>query len=422
MDPTSLRIESDGIPGQAARGVLGAMILDPNALALSLPLLRDDAMVGSEGLVLRAIRALAGRNQSVNSLSVHEQLKRHADLEAAGGAGFISDLTMQACSMSFHEAYIEAVNDAAALRALKLALLELLGKMEDEDPTTLIDMAEERIMAVRDGAVATNATEMLGSILSRVSFGQHGIETGMRPYDRHTGGLIPRQLVVVGARPGVGKTAFGLGIADHLAENKIPTLFFSLEMDRREISERLVAFHGVTLGDVRYGTPRAAEVASQLLTRPLWINDTSSPTVLDIKAAIHRARPKPRVVIVDYLQLVRPLGRHNNRAEAVDGIARALKTMAGQLEVPIIALAQLNRGVEGRGKDARPMLSDLRESGGIENHADVVVLLHRPKLYEAGNTEAELLLAKNRQGPTRGGKLAFLPDHAQFSDLYVEDE
>ena len=408
----------------AMRSVLGAMILDVNAAAIGLSALRPDAMIGGLAIVLGAMRKMYERSIPIDSLTLCAALEGSGDLERAGGPVVISHLLEYAGALVNIEQRCEIVNNEAVARALRKGCLETLRDLEPGGCAApeALDEAEARILAIRDSHQKLEM-ESLGVVLGRLKIGgRTGVQYGYRSLDWATGGAHRGQFIAVGARPGIGKTALGVCIAYHAAQAGHDVVFFSLEMEPAEIGERFVAVQGtVGLTAVRHGGVEVENAKLALSRLPVWILHVPRPTITDLRAALRRKRIPTSLVIVDYLQLVKPAERYESRHEAVELTARGLKWMATEFGVPVVGLAQLNRGLEEGGKARRPVLSDFRE-GAIENDADVVIFVHRPKYYERGSTQAELVLAKQRQGPTLGCPVHFDGRYAAFYDLMGEAE
>jgi replicative DNA helicase len=412
---------------QSMRGILAAMLMDPDARAIALAELRPDAMDGRQGekLILDGLRRLELKAKPVDMITLATDLRDAGTLDLAGGAPAIGELYeyVAAIPLSNLEHHCRIVNGSATRRALRAACQKTLTATEDptNSAAELLDRAEADVLSVRDAHV-TARFETIGQVLSGMTLGerkQGGLHVGYRRFDGLTGGIAAGNLVVLGARPGIGKTSLATCMAVRIAATE-PVKFFSLEMDKSEIAERVLALHGPTLGDVRRGLVSEQTVLDAARLN-LSIVHQSRPTLLDLRAALRRERDKPALVIVDYLQLVHVVGRFDTRAAAVEAVAEGLKAMAMELSVPVLALAQLNRGVEGdRGKPRRPVMSDLRESGGIENHADIIAFLHRPNYYEAQKShETELYVAKNRMGPLGKVSMEFIKQHASFEEVLI---
>lgn len=382
---------------RAARGIVAAMMIDPLAIPLAAAALRDDAMVGGLAKVYGAIRAIDARGDGVDLLAVAAELERRGEIDGVGGYAALAGLVEYVSPRSNIEAHAALVNEAATARALKRALLESLAEVENPvSVADALDSAERRIMAVRDKRARTTI-EPVGSILDRMlAEPRYGVRIGFPRIDDATHGLRGGQLIVLGARPGVGKTAMACRIANNVAMDGGDVWFFSIEMTETEIAQRLVALHGVGMGWARDESSASARDAVARL--PIRIVSESGPTVTDMRALLRR-HGAGALVIVDYLQIIHPGGRFDSRAQAIDEITVGLKRMAREFEVPVLALAQLNRAMEAGGKIRRPMLSDLRESGSIEAHADVILFVHREKYYDPENNAADGIIAKQRQGP-----------------------
>jgi replicative DNA helicase len=327
------------------------------------------------------------------------------------------------CPLESLETLVEYVNDAARKDDLVVALSETLTDSRRPGSTiSLLDGLDRRLAGLRTDSVKAELISIGDAIMAAMTQTNSGLPSGFSHFDRQTGGLHPGNLVVIGARPGVGKTALGVAIADRVARSGKWVGIFSLEMTASEICHRLMALHGVTMQEAKDLRGAAREAGDSVGRLPLKITDHRSTGVVNIRASARKS--KIDLVIVDYLQLVKPERIYKNRSEAIDEVCVGLKHTARELGIPIIALAQMNRSVEDRSSAktmARPRLSDLRESGGIENNADVVALLHREKYYDPTDNSAELLIAKNRQGPRFRTQLTFSKDHATFTETFERE-
>lgn len=402
---------------RAVWGILGAALMDEGLMLTALGKLRPDAMVGKERLVLDGLRAVAYRGATPSLVVVVGELERLGTLQQVGGGAALSRLLEYATVATNFDAMLGIVNDEAIARAVKHAaedaLLQLGAGMNGPEA---LDDCEARLLAIRREASAVEPRS-IGEILLEMREGTTaGVKTGFRTLDWATGGLRPGTLSVIGARPGVGKTALITAIADHVLAEGGAVAFFSLEMPERQIMERWAARRGAVLAEILRGGSAIDEARGRLEKLPLTIIPPGEPSLLSLRARLRRMSPKPALVVVDYLQLLEPCRQMRNRYELVDQATLELRQqVAREFQVPVLAAAQLNRAMEREHRLRPPRLSDLRESGGIENHADLIALLHRPK----GGTP-QLAIEKNRYGPDQVGcDLHFERERATYFD--VED-
>jgi len=364
---------------------------------------------------------------------VYESLEKAAEAEQAGGMAYLGEIANNTPSAATIKRYAESVRERAILRRLIGVANELLAGCFNPGVRTwqeLVGAAEAAILAAMDrhagepASLAEAFAEAMTYIDTRGEAG--GLATGFRDFDGITGGLEPGQFVIVAARPSVGKTVFGCNVADHVARTGGAVLFLTLEMTRPEIGQRILAARsGVPVHAMRSGTKDREDwrrMAGELPAadrQRLWIDDTPAVTVSHVRAKARRLKRKAGgldLIVIDYLQLMRGTG--DNRTQEIGSISRALKTLAKELHVPIIALAQLNRSVEGR-MDKRPLMSDLRDSGELEQDADIVAMLHREEIYSdqpEWQGLAEILIRKNRNGPTGDLNLNYNPEQMRFTD------
>lgn len=382
--------------------------------------------------IFRHIALLAGAGKSVDVVTVFESIERSNEADQTGGLGYLGEIANATASAANIRRHAEIVRERAVLRQLVLIGDQIAGNAMNPAGRSAEQIASEAeaqfsvlldTQADEPASMADAFGEAMRYIDGRGE--TSGLATGFRDLDGMTGGLEPGQLIVIAARPSVGKTALGLNIADHVASNGGAALFFSLEMSRREVAMRLLAGRtGVSMHAMRSGTLDQAEwnqmskATAKATTLRLFIDDKPAIGVAYIRARAKRMhrRHSLRLIVVDYLGLMR--GSGENRTQEIGGISRGLKALAKELQVPIIALAQLNRGVEAR-TDKRPLMSDLRDSGEIEQDADIVAMLHREAIYTQA-TEwagvAELLIRKNRNGPIGDILLSWFPNETRFTD------
>jgi replicative DNA helicase len=444
------------LPGDAAmpqdvaaeRSVLSAMMLSEDVLQECLIALQpDDFYLHANRQIFMSMREMFDHNEPVDPISLSDHLKSAGELERIGGASYLVELGSNSLALASWRHHTSMLKRDATLRELISASARIQAMAFDapQDSREVVDYAEKQIFDVTGRDVHDNA-ERLADIMSELydqldemsksSEDVFGVKTGFRGIDEALQGLRSGQMVVVGARPGVGKTSFALNLCINMAKEGASVVFFSLEMSKIEIAQRLLsATAGVPLSDIRGARIQDSqwvtliEATSQLSDYDVMIDDTAGTTITEIRAKARRLLrdKKNGVVILDYLQLVSPpAGRYraDSRATEVSEMSRGLKVMAKDLEVPVIALSQLNRTVEGRtGK--RPQLSDLRESGAIEQDADIVILLDRSSTQEEGEREdrpdwgiTQFNIAKNRSGPLATVDLTFLANSTKFVEVY----
>jgi replicative DNA helicase len=392
--------------------------------------------------IFQSITALYERGHPVDLVMLAEELKSRKHIEDIGGYGYLGELWDAAPTAANAEYYAKIVRDKAIIRHLIHASNEILRDAYDQamPAEDLLEGAERKVLDIAEMGI-TGQTFTLAQAISeaydRIDTRQQpdqtsisGLPTGFVDLDGMTAGLQNSELIILAARPSHGKTALALNIARHVAvEEGHPVFFVSLEQSRIELAERLlcsqakVDSHKLRKGHLSSEDNRKLiDAAGYLRPSKLFIDDTAGQGMLRIAANARRLklREKIRLVVIDYLQLIEPDNRRDSRQEQVAHISRRLKFLARELQIPVLALAQVNRSSEDR-QDHRPRLADLRESGSIEQDADTVMLLHRPEMYEPGQYEGvlEVLVAKQRNGPTGEIKLTFLKQFMRFEN-YVE--
>lgn len=427
---------------EAEQAVLGGLMIDAAAFDKIDGLIAEaDFFRRDHRTIFSAIAMLAGRGQSVDVVTVAEHLDARGELEEVGGLAYLGGIAGNTPSAANIKSYAGIVRRKATLRAMMdaAASLHMAAADEDAEAATNVLADAENALAALSGSLAGGGepvrfqdavADVLHDVEERRQNGGRlsGLLTGFRKFDDMTGGLEPGQLIIVAARPSVGKSAFACCIADHVSRHGGAVLFHTLEMSTREIAQRIVAYRsGVSVAAMRGGTSdnrawdRMGEVLKGSASDLLFIDEAPAVAVAQVRArakAIKR-RHGLALIVVDYLQLIRGIGA--KRADEVGSVSRGLKALAKELHVPIIALAQLNRESEQR-ENKRPLLSGLRDSGEIEQDADIVAMLHREEMYdkEKKNEQwrdlAELLIRKNRNGPTGDCWLKFEPALTQFSD------
>ena len=409
----------------AERSILGAILLDNHALNPAVEKLKtDDFFLDPHRRIFERMIALAEAQQAIDLVTLTEDLHRSGGLEAAGGAAYLAQLVDGVPRISNIEHYARIVKEKSMLRNLAHTALAIQERAlaAEEDADAILDNAESSIFELADDRIRAGLIGVKDLVrdnwtrIEKVFMGGRqitGLATGYPELDRETAGLQPSELIILAARPSMGKTALALNIAENVAvRNRQTVAVFSLEMSKESLLLRLLASHAhvdahkFRTGFVKHDDwARVSASLGELADAPLWIDDSASASVLEMAAKARRlARDKNlALVVVDYLQLVTARGRFGNRNEEVSSISRALKAMAKELKVPVLVLSQLTRGPE---KDKRdPQLADLRESGAIEQDADVVLFINRPDFFnkeapEEDRNKTKLIIGKQRNGPT----------------------
>lgn len=438
---------------EAEISVLGGMLMDSDAVAKAVELV-DESMFYREAnrRVFRAMARLFQRGAVLDPVTVSEELKNTDELESVGGMAYLAELLDSVPTAANIEYHARIVRERALLRRLIEAASQVIRDAYEVGEKTveeILDEAEQRVFQVaqsheREGFVWIK--KILYSAFEQIEKWQAaqggitGIPTGFADLDDKTGGFQRGDLTILAARPSMGKTSLVTGMALHAAiANQTPVALFSLEMSKDQIVQRMLCHEAlVDLGSLRRGRlsdddfVRLAQAAGHLNTAPIWVDDNGSLTVLEMRAKARRLKadqPNLGLVIVDYIQLMGSNGRSENRQQEVSEISRGLKMLAKELEVPIIALSQLSRAPEQR-TDHRPQLADLRESGSLEQDADLVMFLYRPERYmteleaeEQGIVgQSELIIAKQRNGPTGMVNLYFRKASTRFESMTRHDD
>ncbi|MDA8551908.1 replicative DNA helicase [Aquiluna sp.] len=426
---------------EAEQSTLGGMLLSQEAVADVLEVVSGvDFYAPKHELIFIAVVTLFGRGEPTDVIAVTDYLNKEGNLLKAGGADYLHSLTSFVPTAANASYYGKIVADKAILRRLidagtRIAQsgYESQGEVED-----LVNQAQSEIFQVATQSTKEDYVGLSESIdvaIRDIEMAQNrggeltGISTGFSNLDAYTHGLHPGQLVIVAARPSVGKSTFALDMARNAAikQNK-PTIFFSLEMGRSEIAMRMLsAQSGIYLQSMRKGTlnegdwAKLAGVRGQINDAPLFIDDSPNMSLVEIRAKCRRLAQQVdlKMVVIDYIQLMSSGKKVESRQQEVSEFSRALKLLAKELNIPVVALSQLNRQAE-QSKDKRPELSHLRESGSLEQDADVVVLLHREGIFERDHPkagEADLILAKQRNGPTGTVTVAFQGQYSRFANM-----
>jgi replicative DNA helicase len=448
--PRHLRAASSGprVPPhnlEAEESVLGAMLLSSDATAAAVEICSpDDFYKPAHGHIFAAIAALFARGEPVDAVTVTDELNRSGLMEVVGDPGVLLSLQISTPSTANALHYARIVEEHALLRRLVglAGQIAEIGYSVPEDVAGAVDEAERLVFDVGERRTADTLVplkDLLGPSLDRIEeIAAHsgtvtGVATGYNDLDHILAGLQASSLTIVGARPAMGKTSLALGMLAHVGiELQRPALLFSLEMSHLELTQRLLSSEArVDAQRMRTGRlqdadwVRVSNSLSRLSNAPIFIDDNPNLTVMDIRGRARRLKKVQgdlALVVVDYLQLMTGRVRAENRQVEVAEISRGLKILARELECPVVALSQLSRGLEAR-QDKRPMLSDLRESGSLEQDADVVLFIYREEAYDPEGTAldrrgmAEVIVAKHRNGPTGKADLAFLSQYARFDNI-----
>ena len=437
---------SGKIPPQnldAEKSLLGAILIDEEVLADAAEITHaSDFYDKNHGLIFGGMMRLFEKHKPVDLLTLTDELKRKDELELIGGSAYLTELTNYVPTAAHAAAYAEMVAQAAVRRRLIKASSDISELGYDESTTTqeLLEKAEAELFSVSDQSTKQDLVSLESILtdsfdrieeLSKNKGSLRGIRTGYRDLDNMTAGLQKSDLIILAARPAMGKTTLVTNLAYNVATiEKKPVLFFSLEMSKEQLVDRMLAdASGVDSWNIRTGNlsdndfAKLSEAMGEMAEAPIYIDDTPGLSVLEMRTKARRLAHENQLglIIVDYLQLMQANGNHNgNRVQEVSEISRGLKLIARELDVPLIALSQLSRSVESRTPPI-PQLADLRESGSIEQDADIVSFIYRPGYYESDNPEVQnitdLIIAKHRNGPVGKVQLYFHPERLRFMSL-----
>ena len=433
---------------EAEQAVLGAILIDPKCLnEVAVGLSPEYFYLQQHKEIYSAIATMFELSQTVDFVSLLERLKRDGIYDEAGGKAYLTQLVQTVSTSANIQSHIEIIKERYYARSLMNAAQDIIRDINDgeTDSGKLIDNAEQSIYAIRQGREVSGLTHIKSVIetetydrLNKMSNPETradyiGIPTGIGSLDKVIGGLYKSDLIILGARPGMGKTAFALNIVRNVAINSGKTVcFFSLEMSRDQLAQRMLSSEaGIPSEHLRSGEleddewTRLAMAGDNLSKANIFFDETSNITVPEMKAKLRRM-PKVDLVVVDYLGLMKSSRNIDNRVQEVSEITRNLKIMAKDLKVPVIACAQLSRGTETKGKSHKPALSDLRDSGSIEQDADIVLFLYRDTYYDNEKAEdedrsdpnkSECIVAKNRHGGLGTVDLFFDGQYTRFTSL-----
>jgi len=428
---------------EAEQSVLGGILLDNQALNAAQEILSDsDFYSDAHKKIFRAMQDLADRGEPVDLITLSDHLRDKKQLDQVGGAAYLASLVDSVPSAANISYYAKIVREKAILRSLISSATDILTKSYEQasEVDDSLDEAEHAIFEISQNKIRRSFYPLKEIIkdsfrtIERLYESKElitGVPTGFDKFDELTSGLQRSDLIIIAGRPSMGKTAFALNIARHAAvESNIPVAIFSLEMSKEQIAMRLLSSTAKVdsqrirkgfLGEMDW--PKLTNAAGLLSEAPLFIDDTPALTVLEMKAKSRRLKAEHGLglIIIDYLQLMRGTAYRESREQEISEISRSLKALAKELNVPVIALSQLNRKVEDR-TNRRPQMADLRESGAIEQDADVIVFIYRDEVYNKSEDNpkkgiAEIIIAKQRNGPISTVELAFLEKYTSFENL-----
>ncbi|MFL6154307.1 MAG: replicative DNA helicase [Ornithinibacter sp.] len=424
---------------QAEQSVLGSMLINKDAIADCLEAVKaHDFYRPAHELIFDAVLDLFGRGEPADAITVADELGKRGDLTRVGGQAYLHQLIQSVPTAANAGYYAEIVHERAVLRRLVEAGTRIvqMGYAQGEgDIDDIVNRAQAEVYSVaekRGGEDYNVLGDLLNETMEEIEAASGrtddlvGVPTGFIELDQLTNGLHPGQMIVVAARPAVGKSTLGIDIARAAAiKHNMAAAVFSLEMSRTEITMRILSAEAtIQLQDLRKGLKnqdqwtKLARIMGKISNAPLFIDDSPNMSLMEIRAKCRRLKQQHnlRLVVIDYLQLMTSGKKVESRQQEVAEFSRALKLLAKELEVPVIAISQLNRGPEQR-TDKRPQMSDLRESGSIEQDADVVILLHRDRSDPERDGEADIIVAKHRNGPTKDIILAFQGHYSRFNNM-----
>ena len=444
-DTDGMRLPPHSVESEQA--VLGGLMLDATSWDGVADIIRaGDFYRRDHQLIFDAIAELVESQHPCDAVTVSERLSGRGLIDEVGGLGYLARLTRDTPSALNVRAYAAIVRDHALLRLLVQASGEIASsalETRGRAPGELVEEAERRVFEIAERGSRNRGgfqaiKDVLPATIDRIdTLHQNpgaftGIPTGYTDLDKMTAGLQPGDLVIIAGRPSMGKTALAVNIAENAAiERKVPSAIFSMEMSAEQVTLRMISSLGrVSQSQLRTGDlsaedwPRITSATEVLSQAPIYIDETPALTPTDLRARARRLKREKGLglIVVDYLQLMQVAGTKENRATEISEISRSLKALAKELKVPVIALSQLNRGVEQR-VEKKPVMSDLRESGAIEQDADVILLIYREDVYEPNTPRkgiADIIIAKQRNGPTGEVHLTFLGEYTRFENLVSE--
>jgi replicative DNA helicase len=442
VDQSSAKVPPHSLEAEAA--VLGGILLDNTALdRVAESVSAEDFYRDAHRKIFRAASELSQRSEPVDLLTLTEALKTRGELVEVGGAAYVAELADRALSAANIQYHARIIHEKAILRGLIATAAEIVSRGYEarEEVARFVDEAEQAIYQIaekktrgaftRVGDMITETFRHIEQLYERKEM-VTGVATGFTDLDRMTAGLQPSDLIIVAGRPSMGKTSFCLNIAEHVAiETGTGVAVFSLEMSKEQLVLRMLCSQArVDLSKVRTGFlaqkdfPRLAQAAGRIHDAPIYVDDTPALSALELRAKARRLKrdkeAKLGLIIVDYLQLMRGSGgRDESREQEISQISGSLKALAKELRLPVIALSQLNRQVEGR-NPPKPRMADLRESGAIEQDADVIAFIYRDEVYNSQSRDqgvAEIIVAKQRNGPVGDVRLTFRSEYTRFENF-----
>jgi replicative DNA helicase len=441
----ALRVPPHSIQGE--QSVLGGLMLDNRAWdQVADRVAEGDFYRREHQLVFKAIAALAERGQPFDVVTLSEELQRHDALAAAGGLSYLGTLAKDTPSAANIRAYADIVRERSVMRQLISVGTQIADsgfQPEGRDSQALLDEAEAKVFQIAEQHTRGEGFESIKSLLTKAVdrietlFQKDepftGLGSGFTDFDQMTSGLQPADLIIVAGRPSMGKTTFAMNVAENVAiQSKVPVAVFSMEMPGESLAMRMMSSLGrIDQHRVRTGKleddewPRLTSAVSILAEAPLFIDDTPALSPIELRARARRLKREHGglgLIVIDYLQLMQAPGQGENRTTEISAISRGLKSLAKELEVPVIALSQLNRSLEQR-TNKRPIMSDLRESGAIEQDADLVVFIYRDEVYNEDSQDkgsAEIIIGKQRNGPIGTVRMTFLGQYTKFEN-YIHD-
>jgi replicative DNA helicase len=432
---------------EAEQAILGAVLIDNECLNQIIEILRpEDFYKEAHGKIFQAMIDLSNLNEPTDLLTVHDYLKKKNEINAIGGISYISSLADNIPSSANVTSYAKIVRDKSILRRLIHASSDIAtkGYEDSHDPNELLDFAEQSIYEISDlktkqsfSAIKEIVKDSFKQIEEAAENGKDvsGLATHFTDFDKLTSGLQRNDLIILAARPSMGKTSLALNIAENVSiKEDASVAIFSLEMAKEQLVTRMLCSQSrIDAGKIRkgqmsdYDWPKLTKAAGFLSDAKLYIDDTPAPTVLEMRAKLRRLKKDKGLdlAVIDYLQLIKPnAAKNSNREQEISEISRSLKSLAKELSIPIIALSQLNRSLESR-TNKRPMMSDLRESGAIEQDADVIMFIYRDEVYNEDSPDqgiAEIIIGKQRNGPIGTCRLAFINEYTRFEDLAFDND
>jgi replicative DNA helicase len=429
----------------AEQSVLGGVLIEDRAITKVLDILTpQDFYREGHRKVFSAMMELFDKNEPVDFITLTEALKKKGTLEESGGIGYITSLVDNVPTAANIQYYAKIVKEKAILRGLIAASSEIIADSYEakRDVDELLEKAESKIFEISEHKIKQPFSPIQKLVPETMNIIEHlyhkdleitGVPTGFKDIDDMTAGLQPSDLIIIAGRPSMGKTALALNIALNAAfKHKVPVAIFSLEMSKEQLVMRMLASEArIELNRIRTGKfmadqwTKLTRAAGILLETNIYIDDSSGLNPLEMRAKARRLKVEADIglVVVDYLQLMTGMGRAERRDLEISEISRSLKAMAKELKVPVVALSQLSRAVESR-ESKRPMLADLRESGAIEQDADVIAFIYRDEVYNPNTNDkgiAEIIIGKQRNGPTGTTRLTFINEHTRFEDHSKRD-